>query len=57
MFGWEVFTTFYLPDWMLALVGTAAALIAGLGILGARLAATPSWSGASSLGVSQEELR
>jgi hypothetical protein len=30
--GWEVFTTFYLPTWMLAVVVIAALVLAGLGI-------------------------
>ena len=33
--GWEVFTTFYLPTWMLAVVVLAAAVLAVLGV-GAR---------------------
>lgn len=34
--GWEVFTTFYLPTWMLAVVIVAAFILAGLGIAGTR---------------------
>ena len=32
--GWEVFTTFYLPTWMLAVVVVAALVLAGLGFAG-----------------------
>ena len=35
--GWEVFTTFYLPTWMLAVVLAASLVLAGLGIAGSRL--------------------
>ena len=35
--GWEVFTTFYLPTWMLALVVIAALLLVALGVAGSRL--------------------
>lgn len=34
--GWEVFTTFYLPTWMLAVVVLAALALAGLGYAGRR---------------------
>jgi uncharacterized membrane protein len=37
--GWEVFTTFYLPGWMLAVVVIGAFLLAGIGWAGARRAA------------------
>jgi len=37
--GWEVFTTFYLPGWMLAVVVIAAILLASIGFAGARRAA------------------
>ena len=37
--GWEVFTTFYLPGWMLAVVVIAAILLAAAGFTGARRAA------------------
>jgi hypothetical protein len=36
--GWEVFTTFYLPDWVLGLLVLAALALAGLGIVGRRSA-------------------
>ena len=36
--GWEVFTTFYLPDWLLAVLMVAALGLAGLGIVGRRSA-------------------
>jgi hypothetical protein len=32
--GWEVFTTFYLPTWMLVVVAAAALVLAGLGLAG-----------------------
>lgn len=34
--GWEVFTTFYLPNWVLAAVVISAAGLAALGVVGAR---------------------
>ncbi len=34
--GWEVFTTFYLPVWMLVVVVIAAILLAALGVAGTR---------------------
>lgn len=34
--GWEVFTTFYLPDWVLGVVVVSAAVLAGLGVAGRR---------------------
>lgn len=34
--GWEVFTTFYLPYWVLGAVLIAAAVLAGLGMAGGR---------------------
>jgi hypothetical protein len=34
--GWEVFTTFYLPDWVLVTVLVSAAVLGGLGLAGAR---------------------
>jgi uncharacterized membrane protein len=34
--GWEVFTTFYLPAWMLAVVVIAALGLAAAGLVGAR---------------------
>lgn len=37
--GWEVFTTFYLPSWMLAVAVIGAFLLAGIGWVGARRAA------------------
>jgi uncharacterized membrane protein len=37
--GWEVFTTFYLPTWMLAVLLAAAIVLAGLGIAGSRIPA------------------
>ena len=37
--GWEVFTTFYLPGWMLGVVVIAAILLAAVGFAGARRAA------------------
>jgi uncharacterized membrane protein len=37
--GWEVFTTFYLPAWMLAVVVIAALGLAAAGFAGARKAA------------------
>lgn len=36
--GWEVFTTFYLPDWVLGVLVLAALVLAGLGIAGRRVA-------------------
>lgn len=36
--GWEVFTTFYLPDWLLAVLMVAALGLAALGIVGRRSA-------------------
>jgi hypothetical protein len=36
--GWEVFTTFYLPDWVLGVLVLAALALAGLGIVGRRSA-------------------
>jgi hypothetical protein len=38
-FGWEVFTTFYLPDWMLGVVVFAALILAGIGVAGSRASA------------------
>ena len=37
--GWEVFTTFYLPTWMLAVVVAAALILAALGFAGRRATA------------------
>lgn len=37
--GWEVFTTFYLPDWVLAVVVIAAVLLPAMAIAGSRRAA------------------
>lgn len=34
--GWEVFTTFYLPNWVLAAVVISALVLAALGMVGAR---------------------
>jgi uncharacterized membrane protein len=34
--GWEVFTTFYLPTWMLVVVIIAAVALTGIGFLGSR---------------------
>lgn len=34
--GWEVFTTFYLPNWVLALLVLAAVAMVGLGLAGSR---------------------
>ena len=34
--GWEVFTTFYQPNWMLALLALVALVLAGLGTAGGR---------------------
>jgi uncharacterized membrane protein len=34
--GWEVFTTFYLPNWVLAAVIACAVALAGMGMAGAR---------------------
>lgn len=34
--GWEVFTTFYLPDWMLVVLLLASAAMIALGMLGAK---------------------
>ncbi|MBI2295990.1 MAG: heme ABC transporter permease [Betaproteobacteria bacterium] len=34
--GWEVFTTFYLPNWVLAAVVISAVALAALGMVGAR---------------------
>lgn len=36
LLGWEVFTTFYLPWWMLAVVGLAAIALVALGVAGRR---------------------
>jgi uncharacterized membrane protein len=36
--GWEVFTTFYLPDWVLALIGISAVAMIALGFAGSRAA-------------------
>ncbi len=36
--GWEMFTTFYLPDWVLGVLVLAALALAGLGIVGRRSA-------------------
>lgn len=36
--GWEVFTTFYLPDWVLALLVISAATLIALGFAGKRAA-------------------
>jgi uncharacterized membrane protein len=36
LFGWEVYTTFYVPNFMLALLVIAAIVLAGLGIVGRR---------------------
>jgi uncharacterized membrane protein len=35
--GWEVYTTFYVPDFMLALIVLAAAAMAALGLFGRRV--------------------
>lgn len=32
--GWEVFTTFYLPDWVIGLVAVTGLLLVGLGLGG-----------------------
>lgn len=40
--GWEVYTTFYLPDAILVTVALAAAVIVGLGLVGKRAAAASS---------------
>lgn len=37
--GWEVFTTFYLPTWMLAVVLAGALMLAALGFAGRRAGA------------------
>lgn len=37
--GWEVFTTFYLPDWMVGVVVLAAVILAGIGVAGSRASA------------------
>lgn len=34
--GWEVFTTFYLPNWVLAAVVISAVVLAALGMVGVR---------------------
>jgi len=34
--GWEVFTTFYLPDWVLGLLVVVALALTGIGIAGRR---------------------
>lgn len=34
--GWEVFTTFYLPDWILGLLVVSSAVMIGLGLAGNR---------------------
>jgi hypothetical protein len=34
LFGWEVFTTFYVPTFTLAAIGLVALLLAGLGVWG-----------------------
>ncbi len=34
--GWEVFTTFYLPDWILILLVIAALIMIALGFIGSR---------------------
>jgi len=34
LLGWEVFTTFYLPVWMLAMLGLAAIAMVALGLAG-----------------------
>jgi len=36
--GWEVFTTFYLPSWLLILLGVAALALIALGVAGGRRA-------------------
>ena len=36
LLGWEVFTTFYLPGWMLALLGLATIALLAIGLAGRR---------------------
>ncbi len=36
LLGWEVFTTFYLPDWVLVVLGLATITLVGLGVAGRR---------------------
>jgi hypothetical protein len=39
--GWEVFTTFYLPTWMLAILVISAVALVALGVAGARVVEQP----------------
>lgn len=48
--GWEVFTTFYLPDWTLAVIGVAAIVLVVIGLAGRRSSASVTVTPESPLG-------